>query len=275
MAEFVSRAVEQLASEILPATDPGQIVGHAPYQSLNLMFALKPETLDQAGHLLQSAWHDTGDPVHLGLLSYLDTFRVGESWGRAVGNRPETAEMAREGLRAGAFNGLYLTTAGYALFYLTDNTDLAADLLTRAVEVAPAQAMAWDHLALFWHSQGHRAKARHAAERAVALGRFSPLRYAYDTTLSMVAHADGDFDGAVRFGRRALSRKPEFSSALRYVTAGLGLLGRREEAEVMAQQILRLDPTFTADRKTQGLIKMLDRDAGQSLFKGLRLAGLK
>jgi len=275
MAEFVSRAIEQLANSILPAADPTQTAGHAPYQSLNMMFSLSPQTLERAGQMLQSAWHETHDPVHLGLLSYLDTFRVGESWGRAVGNRPEAAEIAREGLNAGAFNGLYLTTAGYSMFYLTDNQELAADLLTRAVEVAPAQAMAWDHLALFWHTQGKRAKARHAAERAVTLGRFSPLRYAYDTTLSMVSHADGDFDAAVRFGRRALSRKPEFSSALRYVTAGLGLLGRHDEAEEMAQRILRLDPTFTADRKTQGLIKMVDREAGNRLQQGLILAGLK
>ncbi|WP_108482906.1 AfsR/SARP family transcriptional regulator [Oceaniglobus ichthyenteri] len=275
MAEFISRAIEQLATSILPRSDPTHTAPYAPYQSLNMMFSLAPNTLERAGDILQSAWAETHDPVHLGLLSYLDTFRVGESWGKTVGNRPEAAEIAREGLVDGAFNGLYLTTAGYALFYLTDNVELAADLMIRAVEVAPAQALAWDHLALFWHTQGNRSKARFAAERAVALGRFSPLRFAYDTTLSMVAHAEGDFDSAISFGRRALARKPDFSSALRYVTAGLGLLGRTDEAEAMAQRILTLDPTFTADRKTQGLIKMADHEAGEALQKGLLLAGLK
>ncbi|WP_226779695.1 hypothetical protein [Oceaniglobus trochenteri] len=274
MADFVSRAIEQLANSILPATDPTATAPHAPYQSLNMMFSLSPATLDLADSLLRNAWSETRDPVHLGLLSYLDTFRVGESWGRKVGVHHDTVDLAREGLSRGAFNGLYLTTAGYALFYLTDDNELAADLLTRAVEVAPAQALAWDHLALFWHTQGERAKARHAAERAVALGRFSPLRYAYDTTLSMVAHAEGDFQSAITYGRRALARKPEFSSALRYVTAGLGLLGRRDEAEAMAARILSIDPTFTARRMTQGMIKMVDREPADALQRGLILAGL-
>lgn len=274
MAEFMSETIEHLATTILPGTEPGRGALYAPYQSLNMMFSLAPDAQVRAGTLLQSAWSETGDPVHLGLLSYLDTFKVGESWGRAVGNHPETADMAREGLSAGAFNGLYLTTAGYALFYLTDNTELAADMLMRAVEVAPAQAMAWDHLALFWHAQGRRDKARAAADRAVALGRFSPLRFAYDTTLSMVAHAEGDYESAIRFGRRALDRRPEYSSALRYVTAGLGLTGRVAEAEQMAQRILRLDPTFSAHRRTQGLLKLTDEQAGEALREGLLLAGL-
>ncbi|TYB90714.1 hypothetical protein [Oceaniovalibus sp. ACAM 378] len=274
VAEFISRAIEQLAVSILPNADLSRSALHAPYQSLNMMFTLSPDALERAGLLLQSAWDETGDPVHLGLLCYLETFHVGESWGHAVARSADVTALTREGLNAGAFNGLFLTTAGYALFYLTDENELAGDLLTRAVEVAPAQALAWDHLALFQNARGNHAAARLAAGRAMALGRFSPLRYAYDTTLSMVAHAEGDLDAAVQYGRRALARKPEFSAALRYVTAGLGLMGRRAEAEQMAQRILRLDPDFTTLRSTQGLLKLANAGVPEELRKGLIMAGL-
>lgn len=271
---FLSLVLEQLAATLSPVGGYDGAAPGTPYQTMNLMFSLAPDALDRADDLLDRAYAQTGAPIHLGLMSYVDTFRVGESWSTASAVRDITA-LTREGLAGGSFDGLYLTTAGYALLYLTDEFELAADLLARAVEVSPGQAIGWDHLAMYHYFQGDYGQALAASERAAHLGRFSPLRYAYDTTLAIIAHATGDLDRATAMGRRALARQPGFSSALKVVASATGLKGDRAAAAGLAQQILQQDPSFRAGRRTPGMARMRDPEAARRMAAGLVAAGLE
>ncbi len=270
---FLSLILEQLAATLSPMGGGDGAMPGTPYQTLNLMFSLAPDALVRADRLLDRAWTETGAPIHLGLMTYLDTFRVGESWSAGEAAR-NIAEATREGLDQGAFDGLYLTTSGYALAYLTDESELAGDLLTRAVELSPGMALAWRHLAMYHYFQGNYPQARAASDRAAIVGRFSPLRYCYDSAAALIAHATGDMASAVSAGRRALARQPGHSVALKVVTSALGLDGRIDEARETAVRIRAQDPTFTAHRRTAGTMRMKDATAVERMTAGLAAAGL-
>ena len=105
------------------------------------------------------------------------------------------------------------------------------------------------------------------------LGRFSPLRFTYDTTLCMIATIKGDYATAVKHGERALALRPQFGAALRYTAASLGHLGEHDTARRLVSRLRALDPDFSSEWALAGRLALADDEAKSRLLIGLRKAG--
>lgn len=276
MSGFVNQVVDRLA-DLLEADDPVPFrLSVSAHQALTLMFQLSDTALNDVEAMLSRNASGTNTPLSLALTSYLDTIRVGESWQRNELTRFDKVRDAAARVQEGApGNGVALAAAGYALDYLAPSgTASGGDMLRRAVQVSPAQAFAWDHLAMHLFRQEDYKRAFAAACRAVRLGAFSPLRYVYETTACMSAAMIGDYHRAAHYGSRALCRQPGYSAALRYTAASLGHLGRRCEGQKLIERILARDPQFSVSKLIETGFLKAGTTARSQLADGLRKAGL-
>ena len=242
----VSSVVEQIVLALTRAPAYGEAVLMSPYQALISMFHLENGKMDALQLQLESSALSGGMAVHHALLLYMATIRTGESIGTmdmsALSNVIEVARMTTQSPDFKAYN---LSMAGYALNYLSGETDLALDLAESAVSLAPNQAFCWDQLALCHFSNGRLDAADHAAQRAQTLGLHSPIRYTYDSTAAMIAFAKRDYARAARVGNRALFRMPKFTPALTYTAAALMQLGQLGDARRLVSQLRLVRPDYT------------------------------
>jgi hypothetical protein len=78
----------------------------------------------------------------------------------------------------------------------------------------------------------------------------------------------------VEIGRRAWGLNRDWPAGLRYVVAGLGQLGRIQEAQAPLDALRQLDPNLVfVDQTLQRLFK--DRAGIDHILDGLRRAGME
>jgi tetratricopeptide (TPR) repeat protein len=273
---FVDQCSDRLARLSEEASFSDGVKAGTPYQALNLMFRLDRDSVDQAGLLLDKSMSDDDNIVFSSLSSYLDTIRVGEN---LTDGEPEDDQIERVLSMVGRLskdpsNALAMTTAGYALDFLTGDRVQAEKLMVEAIRINPTQAFSWDHLAMFHMRTGQYDKAFNCARRALHLGAHSPLRYCYETSLCMIATVRGDFQSAAYFGRRALAKSPDFFSALQFTATSLAFLGRHSEAVVCLDRMKKLQPDLSFESFADRALVRCDAPTCERILDGLKRAGL-
>jgi adenylate cyclase len=93
-----------------------------------------------------------------------------------------------------------------------------------------------------------------------------PLGYAYRFL--------GQYEDSIEVHRKALKRSPNNLFAHMWLTAAYSALGREEEARHQAQELLRLDPTFSLEEYAE-IRTMKDKAEVERFIADLRKAGLK
>lgn len=258
---FAAQTVDRLCRTLQTSFGP-QDKQNAPqvagFAAMNMLFRLEDDALDRAMTLLSEADSTTLDglaPHSLpsALRAYAASFAVGENIGLL-----ESADLQRlhklvdAQLEDNPFNAISLACLGHVIGYVFGEHELAGKVLERAVAQNPAQAFAWDHLALHKLYTGDYDTALNYAQRATRLGAYSPISYSYDTTLAMAATMAGDYARATLAGRSALQKQPRFKAAMRYLMVAQSATGQRAAAEETRDRLLRLDPVF-ADPEIQRL----------------------
>lgn len=273
---FVDQCCDRLAQLCESASFANGVRAGTPYQAINLMFNLDRQSVDQAGQLLAQSREEDGGIVFDTLKSYLDTIRIGENFsdGEAEDAQIEQVLKMVERLAKEPRNALAMTTAGYALDFLTGDRVKAHELLISAININPSQAFSWDHLAMFHFRSGEYDKAFNCAKRALHLGSHSPLRYIYETSLCMIATVRGDFRTSAFYGRRALAKSPDFAAALRYTAASLAFLERHEEASSCVDRMRQWEPNLSLEVFADRALVRNDARTCEQILDGLRKAGL-
>ncbi len=83
----------------------------------------------------------------------------------------------------------------------------------------------------------------------------------------------GDYEEAVRVGKRAVKANPEFSNGYKPLVAAMGHLGLIEEAKPYVAKLMDLEPKFTITAFVN--IYPIKKEADRVRYaEGLRLAGV-
>lgn len=278
--QFVSQNVDHLAKIILQPRprrrgiphDQGTLIG---YRILASMFDLDAGRLRKSQTMLERVQDREESSLFSSLGAYASSFSLGENIGTWDESRFEqTEKFTRDVMQANPFNSISLACVGHTLGFVMDRHEVAAEIFARALKLNPMQAFVWDHVALHRLYQGDLDGARVAAERAVMLGRYSPISYTYETTACMIAALQGDHRRAVEIGSRSLVKQPRFHAAMRYTLSSLGHLGETIRARALRAQLLSVDPAF-ADRATQKeRFRLPMKDARSQVLAGIAKAGL-
>lgn len=278
--QFVSQNVDHLAKIILQpgprrsgiAHDQGTLIG---YRILASMFDLDAGRIQQSQSMLERVQDREESSLFRSLGAYASSFSLGENIGGwDQGRLEQTQKFTRDVMQANPFNSISLACIGHTMGFVLNRHDIAAEIFSRAVKLNPMQAFVWDHLALHRLYNGDLPGARAASDRAVMLGRYSPISYTYETTACMISALQGDHHRAVEIGSRSLMKQPRFHAAMRYTLSALGHLGDGERALALRDQLLGIDPAF-ANRDTQEMrFRLPLKDARGHVLDGIAKAGL-
>lgn len=282
LSGFINQNVDRLASMIVsaeshpPALDHHGRLARTSYVALNSMYRLDAGATIETDRLLMAAHRERPDSLFKAMLAYNNSFRIGENLGAFDDEQRQLAlEFADDAESMAPFNSMTLACLGHVRGFVLGDHDRAGDLLAHAVEVNPLQAFAWDHYALHKIYTGDYAEATRAARRAVQLGSYNPLRYTYETTLCMAATLAGDFLTAIHFGKRALSRQPRFTAAMRYLVTSYHDIGLKDEARATLDRLTEIVPDFSQAMIARTGLGLIDEHAKERLLSAFVATGLK
>ncbi len=219
---------------------------HLVLQARHMMAALEEQFFEQAGALLRRAIgldgrYATAHATHAAWLSLW----VGQRWSRDAA--ADTAAMEAAVARAVAAdpqNARALSLLGHNRTTRHRRYDEALRLLSRALDLAPNDAVAWLQSSPTYAYLGDGAEAVRRAERALALAPEDPFLFRALHFLAIAHYVAGNFEAAVEHGRRSLALNPRYLSNLRVTAASLAAQGEVEAARVLARDALAQQPGY-------------------------------
>lgn len=253
---------------------------HATRQLLNTaadeLFSFGRPQLANAERRLDAAIALQPSAEILSWRAFAATFRVGQK----VGSGPQVDLAAvnglvRRALELDASSATVLTLCGYTISYLFHDHERAGEILARSLRLAPRKALSWDLFSIVQAYSGDPAGGLKSATWAEQIGRGSANAFYYEVSCCINASLAGQHATAVRFGRQALSLRPEFNPILRYMLSSLGHLGEKRQAAALLEQLRRLEPDFSIETYLAGKYPPLPSALRESYLAGLAKAGVR
>ena len=179
--------------------------------------------------------------------------RFGQGWSsNPQEDAAETDRLASEAIRRDSGDALALALCGHHKAFLFRDYDRAIALFDRAIAAWPNSALAWTLSSPTYSYIGDGPTAIARAERGLRLSPLDPDAFWYQTALTLAYYASGNYEEAVKFGRKVAAAKPIFTANLRFLSASLAALGRDTEAHEVAHLLMQLEPRFSARRFATG-----------------------
>jgi len=119
---------------------------------------------------------------------------------------------------------------------------------------------------------GRHKEALTMLNEAIRLNPFPPSHY-YQT-LTNIYFLTGEYDEAIKVGRKAIHLGPDNLFAHAFLAAAYSLHGREEEARIEAEEVMRINPKFSVGHWAKTMPYKNPEDL-QLMISGLRKAGLK
>jgi DNA-binding SARP family transcriptional activator/TolB-like protein len=280
---------DDIAAEVVAQIDPeillieAQRIAARPSQdataydlvlrAMPLLSRLERPMFMQAGDLLRQAIGLEPDyaAAH-SWYAYWQMFLVGQGWtDDRKGAMVEAGRLAERAVLLDPQDAKALTIAGHVRAFLHHRLREAIALHERALMLNPNLAMAWSFSGVAYAYLGDLDEAERRILRYKKLSPLDPHAFFYDTARIIVALLKRDFESAVTIGREVSEMNPGFLAACKPYLAALGHLGAREEADLVRQRLLAIEPDFTIQRflDSSPFERISDRDV---FVRGLQLA---
>ena len=165
--------------------------------------------------------------------------------------------------------------AHYSLSWLNlfrKEHDKAISAAQSAIALNPNAADAYWMLGLALIMSGRTEEGIRLIEKAMRLHPMPPDHYLMDVGFGY--HFLGRYEDAIEIHKELLKRTPDRFGVHLYLTATYNASGREEEARHQAEELLRLDPSFSLDRIAE-VLPIKDEAVLERFISDLRKAGLK
>jgi hypothetical protein len=191
---------------------------------------------------------------------------IGQGWGGDLGNAADVAAALDQEDPAA------VAVSAYVGAVLRREHAVASAALDRVLVGTPLCGMASSlkALALCWLDDARGAVAY--AEQASGMPALGPERAWRDHVTALAHYIAGQYDDAVRWARISATSHPGLAANVRILAAGLAVLGRLDEAQLAAAQVLVIDPGFRIGAWRER--SLLPGDCRGAMAQRLRLAGL-
>jgi DNA-binding SARP family transcriptional activator/TolB-like protein len=244
-------------------------------RALSLMDRLERPLFVQAGEMLRQAINLEPDyaAAHA-WYAYWHALLVGQDWVKdPAAVIAQAGRLAERAITLDPQDAKALTIAGHVRAYLHHRLREAIALHERALTLNPNLAMAWNLSGVAFAYMGELAEAERRIRRYKTLSPLDPHAFFFDTAFIIVNLLKQDYRAAVASGRLVSEMNPAFSGACKPYLAALGHLGLSEEAAVVRQRLLAIEPSFTVGRFLQ--LNAYERpEQLQDYAEGLRRAGV-
>lgn len=163
-------------------------------------------------------------------------------------------------------NGLVVALVAHVYGFVLRRFELAAELAETARRLSPGIALVWDLSAMNALYSGRTEEGYAYSKVARRLGRFSPFKPLFDSSLAISATVTGRHEEAISVGTALLDRRPGFLAVERHQFASLSALGQIDEARARIAAIRERDPNFLPAR-------INDRDYPLPCLESVQLIG--
>jgi adenylate cyclase len=191
---------------------------------------------------------------------------ISQGWGGDLGAAAEIAAALDQGDPAA------VAISSYVGAVLRREHAVASTALDRVLDGAPLCGVAGSlkALTLCWLDDARRAVAH--AEQASGMPALGPERAWRDHVTALAHYTAGEYDDGVRWARISATHHPGLAANVRVLAAGLAVLGRLDEAQLAAAQVLVIDPGFRIGTWRER--SLLPDDCRDAMAQRLRLSGL-
>jgi tetratricopeptide (TPR) repeat protein len=160
------------------------------------------------------------------------------------------------------------------LYWFSKERDKAIAAYERAIALNPNGSEAYAQLGQLLTNSGWAEEGLKLIQKALLLAPIPPLRY--PQSLAVTYATLGRYEDAIQVYKQILKRSPDYAPAHIGLTAAYSASGRQEEARHQAQDLLRLDPSFSLDRWKKTMSVFIEDEARvEQIIANLRKAGLK
>jgi adenylate cyclase len=150
--------------------------------------------------------------------------------------------------------------------------DKAIASAEQAIALNPNGASAYKQLGVVLIVSGRAEEGIKLIEKAIRLNPIPPSHYLQD--LGYGYSKLGRYEDAIEVYEEALRLSPNSLFAHLGLTATYSASGREEKARRQAQELMRLDPTFSVEQFAE-IFPIKDKAAAERIISNLRKAGLK
>ena len=200
--------------------------------------------------------------------------RINQGWSSDLAaDRAAVDQFAAAALQRDPLDIWALALSGQLRALLFRDFDAAFGLLGRALQASPSSAFAYARSSPVFSYVGDGAEGRRRAIEALRLSPLDPHIFFAHGVVGLAAYTEGDYDGAITFGRRSYAENPRYTANLRFLAASLAAGGRVEEARQIGDILLHLEPAFRARKFSEGYA-YAERERRDRLAEHLLLAGL-
>jgi class 3 adenylate cyclase/TolB-like protein len=239
----MSREVQRAYSQALPTLKSYTLM----IAAIALMHRLSPHDFEEAQRLLETlVQRAPRQPVPQAWLAKWHVLRVQQGWSA---NPKEDAALAlqctRRALDTDPQCSLALAVDGFVHTNLLKRLDVGLERYERAIRTNPSDSLAWLLKGTLHAFKSEGLQAVTCTHRALRLSPLDPHRYFYDS-LAATAHLSAhQFDRALKAAQRSLRANRTHTSTLRAMAVAQWHLGHHDAARATAQELLRLEPSFT------------------------------
>ena len=162
----------------------------------------------------------------------------------------------------------------HATLRLAMDRERAKELAYSSLALNPSSAIAMTIAGLTEVMSGNSDKTLELSQRgAQRLSPRDPRGWFIASVLALAYLTKGQFEEAASSAKKSLMQNPRFSSSLRVLAASLAILGHRDRAAGVIEQLLKIDPQLSVSA-LRGRLLYMDERVWNRLADGLRLAGL-
>ena len=285
--EFQDRIATSILSSIEPRVRAVEMarVGDRPTESLDAfhcvlramsrLYFFTEESYREAGDLLERAI--VLDPSYAQAHAYLAwwlNFLIGEGWSLDFdADRARALVVSQRAIELDPDDPFALAVAGHVLSFMVGSPEEALELFDRALALNQNAAFAWGLSALTLAYLGRPDDALERLQNVWRLNPFDPLNFYFWIVAGIAEFVAGRYDEAIVWLRRSRRANPRFIACLRTLASALALSGDEAEAELAAQQLLAIEPTFRVSAFI-AWYPLRRPDDLDRLAKGLLAAGL-
>jgi tetratricopeptide (TPR) repeat protein len=274
--EFVNQAIEAMELWLSRNSEDEQhCASRMTLSAAHRAFCLGNMDLTLAQSQLEAALDLDGSVVQLGWLAFLECVRVGEAHSRRSESSTERVRMlTAKALQEDRGNSLALALLGHANAFVLRDYAVAEDLISESLRINPHRAAGWDARAMLNFYTGDLEDGYVAAQRARALGRFSPYSFWYEASCGIGASMLGRHAEAIRHGSLVLAQRPDFKPMIRHMLASFALQGDKAEAQKLYRHWQVLEEDISIAKLRDAGYPVPNPDSVAMIEQGLIKAGV-
>ena len=233
----------------------------AAFGAIRHISRLSPGDIEAADLALTEASEALGTSTLYAWRAYLTAYKLEKGVSRDELDH-DAREFSARALEIDRSNPTSRALAAHAHSFVLRDHQRASEILSPVRGLVGQSALLADTVGLVHFYSGRYDEARAHARLACSLGRWSPMRYAFTTLLSVSEMMMGDMDGAIASGQQALAQHPvglsfQYEPTLRTLAASCAMSGRLAEGRMVLDQL---------DRQTGQTLRQLMREVPPTVY---------